>query len=46
MVIWRLFNFGAGKDVEFVRVGGFDAGLNFVVSGGGDHGGVIAGEFR
>ena len=37
---------GTGEDVERIWVGGFDAGLNFKISGGGDHGGVVAGEFR
>ena len=46
MIIWRLFNLGTRKDIELIRVGRLDAGLNFVVSGGGDHGGIIAGEFR
>ena len=41
-----LFNFGTGKDVESVRVGRFDTGLNFIVGGGGNHGSVIAGKFR
>ena len=46
MVMFWLFNLGTGKDVEFVGVGRFDAGLNFVIGGGSNHGGVIAGEFR
>lgn len=38
-------NIDAGSDIEFVGVGGLDAGEDFVIGGGGDHGGVIAGEF-
>ena len=40
-----LFNFGTGEDVEFVGVGRFDAGLNFVIGGGSNHGSIVAGEF-
>ena len=40
-----LFNFGTGEDVEFVGVRRLDAGLNFVISGGSNHGCVIARKF-
>ena len=42
----RLFNRGAGEDVELVRVGRRDAGEDFVIGGGTDHGGVVTGELR
>ncbi len=38
-------NVDARDNVEVVRVGGLDAGENFVISRSGDHGGVVAGEF-
>ena len=40
-----LFDLGTGKDIEFVGVGRSDAGLNFIVGGGSNHGSVIAREF-
>lgn len=36
----------ARKNIKIERIGGFDAGLNFIKSGGGDHGGIIAGKTR
>ena len=41
----RLFNFGTGKDIEFVWVGRFDTGLNFIISSRSNHGSVIARKF-
>ena len=40
-----LFDLGTGKDIEFVRVGRFDVGLNFVIGGGSNHSSVVAGKF-
>lgn len=37
---------GAGEDVEMVGVDWLDAGKDFVISGGADHSGVVAGKFR
>lgn len=39
-----LVNRGAGKDVEGIGVGWLDAGFDFEIAGGGDHGGVVAGK--
>lgn len=33
-------------NIQGVGVGGADAGADFVVGGGGDHGAVVAGELR
>ncbi len=41
-----LFDRGAGKDVKGVRVGGLNAGEDFVISGGANHSGIVAGELR
>lgn len=35
----------ARSNIEVVRVGGLDAGEDLIIGGGGNHGGVIAGEF-
>ena len=35
----------AREKVEVIRVGRFYAGCDFIEGGGGDHGGIVAGEF-
>lgn len=40
----ELVDDGAREDVKVVGIGGLDAGLNFVVGGGTDHGGIVARE--
>lgn len=37
---------GAGENVEVIGVGRLFAGLNGVISGGGDHGAIIGTEFK
>lgn len=35
----------AREKVEVIRIGRFYAGGDFIEGGGGDHGGIVAGEF-
>lgn len=41
---YKLFDRRTRENIKLVRVNGLDAGKDFIVSSGTDHGGIIAGE--
>lgn len=45
-LLFLLFDGDAWVNIEAVWVGWLHAGLDFIVSGGGNHGAVIAGKFE